>query len=355
LLFFRHLKSITEPAAIDLQHLRRFAKPDEVPHHLHSTISGSGDVTTRPESGSASADLYLLVGPVTSINQLELEDILSKALPEPTAHKCGVHTIAVPLLAPTSTEQAKSWSSSYWPTVYKKSNPFGPHPSIVSRAGEEVIRDLDTWMGMAAQAALGSKLKGYGEAIGAVIVMRGPQTSQAVALAGDGRWKGYERDGIGNPMAHAVLRAIGMVAQKLKAVEKKECSEQREHSVYHEQEQDVFLDGPILPEEQAIYESRQTPSNGYLCHGLEIYITHEPCVACSMALLHSRFARVVFGQRMPRTGGLGSEICTFEQEGRQYSSLGRGLFWRKELNWSFLTWQTEVKDENLDIDSAVHI
>ena len=190
---------------------------------------------------------------------------------------------------------------------------------------------------------------GYGEAIGVVVVERGPQTSHAVALAGDGRWKGYERDGIGNPMAHAVLRAIGMVAQKLKAVEEKECSE---HSAC--QEQDVFLDGPIMPEEQAIYESGQASSNGYLCHGLEIYITHEPCVACSMALLHSRFARVVFGQRMPRTGGLCSEICTFEQEGRQYSSLGHGLFWRKELNWSFLAWQTKVKGADLDIDSVIH-
>lgn len=208
-------------------------------------------------------------------------------------------------------------------------------------------------MGMAARAAIGSKSMGYGEAIGAVIVERGRQNSHAVALAGDGRWKGYEQDGIGNPMAHAVLRAIGMVAQNLKAVE-----EEKDYSEYlpgrPEQEQDVFLDGPIIPEEKAIYESGRVPSSGYLCHGLEIYITHEPCVACSMALLHSRFIRVVFGQRMPRTGGLCSEIYTFRQEGRRCRSLGHGLFWRKELNWSFLAWQTEVKDADLDIDSVVH-
>jgi len=309
----------------------------------------------QSELGSKPSDLYLLVGPVASINLLELEDILSKALLEPIAHDYGVHVIAVPLFAPTSPEQAKSWSGSYWPTVYKKSNPFGPHPSIVSRAEKEVIRDLDTWMGMAAQAAWGSKSMGYGEAIGAVIVERGPQTSHAVALAGDGRWKGYERDGTGNPMAHAVLRAIGMVARKLKTVEEKKYSERGDYSqVCYEWEQDIFLDGPITPEEQAIYKSGEVPSSRYLCHGLEIYITHEPCVACSMALLHSRFARVVFGQRVPRTGGLCSEVSTIGQEGRQYSSLGHGLFWRKELNWSFLVWQTEIKDADLDIDSVVH-
>jgi len=283
---------------------------------------------------------------VASINLLELEDILWKALPEP---RVGVHTVVVPLLAPTSLEQAKLWSVSHWPTVYKKSNPFGPHPSIISRAEEEVIKDLGIWMDMAARAAMGSKAMGYGEAIGAVIVWRGRQTSHAVALAGDGRWKGYELDGIGNPMAHAVLRAIGMVAQKLK-YEEKNYSGQSNHA----QDQDIFLDCPIMPQEQAIYESSQVPSNSYLCHGLEIYTTHEPCVACSMALLHSRFARVIFGQRMPQTGGLCGEMCTVHQDSRKYNSLGYGLFWRKELNWSFLAWQTEVKHTGLDIDLVVH-
>ncbi len=209
-------------------------------------------------------------------------------------------------------------------------------------------------MDMATRAAVGSKSMGYGEAVGAVIVWRGRQTSRAVALAGDGRWKGYDRDGMGNPMAHAVLRVIGMVAQKLKAREDEYDYSGHSEEACHEHEQDVFLDGPIMPEEQAIYEAGQVPSNGYLCQGLEIYITHEPCVACSMALLHSRFSRVVFAHRMLETGGLSSEFCAFDQKGPKHAGLGYGLFWRKELNWSFLAWQTEVKDARLDIDSVVH-
>jgi tRNA-specific adenosine deaminase 3 len=176
-------------------------------------------------------------------------------------------------------------------------------------------------------------------------------------LAGDGRWKSYGRDGNGNPMAHAIMRAIGMVAQKLKVLGEDEGSsgEIDRSQVCHNQEQDYFLHYPTTPEEQAIYDSGQLAPNGYLCHGLEIYVTHEPCVACSMALLHSRFARVVFGHQMPRTGGLCSELYKVSQKGHKVRSLGHGLFWRKELNWSFLAWQTGIEVEALPLDPTIHV
>lgn len=51
-------------------------------------------------------------------------------------------------------------------------------------------------------------------------------------------------------------------------------------------------------------DSRDGP---YLCTGYFIYSTHEPCVMCAMALVHSRVKRVFYGASS-RNGGLGT-LC----------------------------------------------
>ena len=101
----------------------------------------------------------------------------------------------------------------------------------------------------------------------------------------------------------------------------------------------VFAVQPRTDVERALFERDDNLSpNGYLCVDLEIYLTHEPCVMCSMAILHSRFNRVVFARRMPGSGGM-----TADERG-----VGHGLFWRPtELNWKFLCWEF-VEDEAED-------
>lgn len=46
----------------------------------------------------------------------------------------------------------------------------------------------------------------------------------------------------------------------------------------------------------------------YLLTGLTLFTTHEPCIMCSMALVHSRVSRIFFIHSMPQTGGCGG--CT---------------------------------------------
>jgi len=163
-------------------------------------------------------------------------------------------------------------------------------------------------------------------------------------LAADSRWlEGGRNDNIGNPMAHAALRAIAMVAQKLKKGRAKLIVGDTTCGALDEET--IFSGRPLLPDEIAVFNNDNIPKDGYLCHGLEIYLTHEPCVMCSMALLHSRFGRVVFGQRMPMTGGLGSETRATPLGA---PTLGWGLFWRKDLNWSMLAWQLEWKSRGED-------
>lgn len=96
---------------------------------------------------------------------------------------------------------------------------------------------------------------------------------------------------------------------------------------------------------------------GYLCTGLDVYLSREPCLCCSMGLLVSRFRAVVFPRsgRMV-TGGLASEPIVapvtsnveddhpahVENKDQDKSRDPRnnrkyyGLHWRKELNWRAL-------------------
>ncbi|EJC98874.1 uncharacterized protein FOMMEDRAFT_128553 [Fomitiporia mediterranea MF3/22] len=52
-------------------------------------------------------------------------------------------------------------------------------------------------------------------------------------------------------------------------------------------------------------ETPRLNGSNYLLTGLTLFTTHEPCMMCSMALLHSRVREVVFLHAMDATGGCG--------------------------------------------------
>ncbi|RKP15844.1 hypothetical protein ROZALSC1DRAFT_31943, partial [Rozella allomycis CSF55] len=49
-------------------------------------------------------------------------------------------------------------------------------------------------------------------------------------------------------------------------------------------------------------------SDSYLCNGYDIFLKYEPCLMCSMALVHSRIRRVFFLERNHDIGGLVSIV-----------------------------------------------
>ncbi|KAI0025734.1 cytidine deaminase-like protein [Xylariomycetidae sp. FL0641] len=185
------------------------------------------------------------------------------------------------------------------------------------------------------------------------------ETTQIVAVAADARWHQQEKTGCtGNPMAHAALRAISMVAQKLVRAEKNRPQVESEIMEF-----EAFQDKPLLHDEQVVFDADHPCPDGYLCHELELYMTHEPCTMCAMAILHSRMGRIVFRHRMPLTGGMSSEDRGHElcgepepcERGPCGGGQGLGLHWRKELNWSMLGWEWETDTiERLNVDPHLH-
>jgi len=55
-------------------------------------------------------------------------------------------------------------------------------------------------------------------------------------------------------------------------------------------------------------EDKQNGTN-YLLTDMTFFITHEPCIMCSMALLHSRVKEVIYLYPMSKTGGCGGSVC----------------------------------------------
>ncbi|KAH6656734.1 hypothetical protein BKA67DRAFT_531989 [Truncatella angustata] len=412
---------VGDDQAKNLPHLRRCSKPADLPPQLKNKFMNEGTSGRTIHTGK-SQFLYIMLGPQ---DELEYENLAAglSAIPG-IGDDLFIGLIPIPLLAPTSQIQANLWSQQFWQCVYRKNNPLGPHPSNISRTTNVVSRDASIWMNLAHQVAKTSHKAGFGEPIGAVIVKRtipskpdqtkgdagktdgnasdacttdtiqgdtsdtgdtksdddrkhglfaeddmAPKAEgsaveekervEIVAVAGDARWHKQERTGqTGNPMAHAALRAISMVAQKLVRAENREPAVSNPILEF-----EAFQDRPLLTDEQLVFDADHPCPDGYLCHDLELYMTHEPCTMCSMAILHSRMGRIVFRQRMPLTGGMSSEdrgydLCGGEsicENGPCGGGQGLGLHWRKELNWSMLGWEWETdKAESLPVSPHLH-
>ncbi|GAB2840424.1 tRNA adenosine(34) deaminase TadA [Pseudoduganella ginsengisoli] len=52
----------------------------------------------------------------------------------------------------------------------------------------------------------------------------------------------------------------------------------------------------------------------YRLPGCELYVTLEPCVMCSGAMMHARISRIVYGAPDPKTGACGSVIDVFQED-----------------------------------------
>ncbi|KAL9086403.1 MAG: hypothetical protein Q9159_004179 [Coniocarpon cinnabarinum] len=344
-----------------MQHLRRVAKHKNQPDILASNSS--------PGEGK----LWILLCPVEALSLEDMTLLLSgtSVFGESAA---TVLTIPVPRHPPLSAKHANQLSKKFWPTVYTSTNPFGPHPTIVTKSTTALEKNgnVDRWMKLAHDIARQSHKSGKGAPIGTVVVERLKNgTEHVVCVAGDARYGTNAQHGpAGNPAAHSVLRAIAMVADKRLAMASMSPA-------LHTPAQDIpAFQGSMTGTEAKYFTSSDTLSpNGYLCLDLLVFTTHEPCLMCSMALVHSRVGGVVFRRAIKETGGMLSERSTRRQCGHKKfthpaepkngsldprgistaEGLKYGMFWREDLNWRFLAWQWDSTHGMFDFDKSSQI
>ena len=302
-----------------------------------------------------------------------------------------------------------------WPVIFNPAAPranVAPPPQILNRALDTIKPRAGYYMALAQKLADEAEQSGLGRKVGAVIVdpaieetIEGGGWDQAVvAVAGDARYsrldksklqlgrgpnpasQTYNADLEGGPELHALMRAVDIVARRRRednissTTDHGYLSPLESHFLYQFDAPPVSGTTDISPVPEKLQKTDATTAHctktaepiastsrirprtlgGYLCTDLDVYLSREPCLCCSMGVLLSRFRAVIFPRRGRMvTGGIASEpvaspVCDNDDDDDDESDIESientgdksrdpmnnrkyyGLHWRKELNWRAL-------------------
>lgn len=232
------------------------------------------------------------------------------------------------------TRQQFEEASKHWPVNYHEDK-------HITRAisgllfGHDELDEMRKYMKLAIAAATHNKLQKQ-EPIGAVVVDAHSHTISAISC---------DHTCTGHPLHTAVMVCLDLVAQSqgggayrlgVPLTNAQLCNELKDcirtHFSGEENFQDCMLDRWLVHEERvestsshqmatsgrkrkSLMAHDSEPSQPYLCTGYDLYITREPSIMCSMALVHSRIRRVFYGVVEPNRGGLGSIYKIHTQPG----------------------------------------
>uniref|UniRef100_A0A8C5R840 CMP/dCMP-type deaminase domain-containing protein n=1 Tax=Leptobrachium leishanense TaxID=445787 RepID=A0A8C5R840_9ANUR len=221
--------------------------------------------------------------------------------------------VSVPSKAPKSQKDQQSWAR-YWPCIYhsKQKNVDTEEHITGGIMSETEKARIGTYMLKAVKAAQRSQVKGC---CGAGTVIVDPGNGQVLAVASE------RTNETGNPLLHACMVAIDLVAKRqgggaYLGVTGEDIDESDvggepligmvDQTLSCQTSAESVKPHLTSKKRKSAEESKKTEEKAsYLCTGYDVFVTQEPCVMCSMALLHSRVSRVYYGCSRPG-GALGT-------------------------------------------------
>ncbi|CDO70863.1 hypothetical protein BN946_scf184801.g56 [Trametes cinnabarina] len=294
-------------------------------------------------------------------NRMSMALILTRDHPQPPVIPDNTelpppYVVQVPKTAATTMTSLKL-KSTLWPTIYAPRKKFEPEPWSRGKARwaceamKEVVR--------IAQAA-GEK----GELpVAAYVPAPHDEETRVATLMFEPIGAHDTRRTTSHPLRHCVInlvRAVGELRASSTTSDAKSPPPQLTPIVDVPTPSSTSVPTSAPSPEQiaaALSPSRpKTPStqsqsdarNGahYLLTSLSLFMTHEPCVMCSMALLHSRVKEVFYLFPMEKTGGCGSITCVPRLDGvnHRYAVNKWKLEGERVQEWQ--------KDSGLSIDDS---
>lgn len=192
-----------------------------------------------------------------------------------------INLVEVPSGLPTTKEISQEWSQNYWPMSWKGNQDI----QFLKNVTIDINNEKATIKKLLHALEDHTKCKTFnGVPVATLIVDNSNCRSDILVSSFDCRDQ--------HPLNHSIMRGIQQVADNEKSKR--------------------------LRTNLNLYDQRN-----YLLNGLTIYTTHEPCVMCSMALVHSRIEKIVYLKSMS-TGGLESNYQLGDRDG---------------LNWKFEIWR----------------